>query len=228
LKTNNQNHRYQLINLLCDVYRVAHNNNHQSTLPGVPDDVRKFAFERFPGLLPGQVGHYQNMVNRVAGTLHDIAGSRDGLKFLIERIETEPQWLRYNNQDGWRNYGSNMAYWRSQTKDLGDLEPRLLKIVLKELRKDLESRRSRNRTIYHNHHSYFWKAKAADFAKTAEEVYAEQKNSGVAVKYIAKYLYHGLDRYDRAIEMLLGALDDKILDESGQSQLVQYLLGRNR
>ncbi len=227
LKTDNQNHRYQLINLLCDVYRTAH-NKHQAGLPGVPDDLRKFAFERFSQRLPGQVGHYQNMVNRVAGTLHDVAGPRDGLKFLIERIETEPEWLRYNRQDGWNSYGGNLAYWRSQTGDLGDLEPRLLKIVLAELRKDLVSRQHRNRNMYYNNYSHFWKEKADDFAKTAEQVYAEHRRSGAAVKYIAQYLYHGLDLHDRGIEMLLIALDDKVLDESGQSQLVRYLHERGR
>ncbi|NQU25208.1 MAG: hypothetical protein HQ567_28320 [Candidatus Nealsonbacteria bacterium] len=227
LKTDNQNHRYLLVNLLCDVYRTAHSKN-QAALTGVPDDLRGFAFERFARLLPGQVGNYQNMVNRVADTLHDVAGPRDGLKFLIARIEAEPEWLRYNRQDGWNSYGGHLAYWRSQTKDLGDLAPRLLNIVLAELRKDLVSQQSRNRNMYYNDYSHFWSEKADDFAKMADKVYAEHKRSGAAVKYIAQYLYHGLDRYDRAIEMLLIAWDDKVLDESGQSQLVQYLHKQRR
>ena len=37
-----------------------------------------------------------------------------------------------------------MAQWRSEAKELGDLEPRLLKIVLDELRRDLQTRQSRN------------------------------------------------------------------------------------
>ena len=81
--------------------------------------------------------------------MHDIGGPRDGLAFLIGQIEREPRWLRYNNQDGWQQHGWMMAQWRSEVKALGDLEPRLLRIVLDELRRDLQTRQSRNNALYH-------------------------------------------------------------------------------
>ena len=65
----------------------------------------------------------------------------------------------------------------TSVKELGDLEPRLLKFVLAELRRDLRSRESRYRTIYDRRHSYYWAEKEADFAKVAEEVLAERKQS---------------------------------------------------
>ena len=115
--------------------------------------------------------------------------------------------------------------------DLGDLEERLLKIVTTELRRDLESRQTRNAAIYRINYAgdrRFWAEKADAFAKTAEEVLAEQNKSSAAVVYIAQYFWHGLHRFDRAIEILLDANRDNVLDESGQSQLVQFLHERNR
>ena len=122
-----------------------------------------------------------------------------------------------------------MAQWRSELgQELGDLAPRLLAIVIAELKRDLSSGEQRNRVMYHAQHGHFWSEKAADFARAAEEVYAEQKQSGAAVKHIADYLYWGLSKHPRAIEILLAAHKDKILDESGQSQLVDYLHQQGR
>jgi tetratricopeptide (TPR) repeat protein len=94
-----------------------------------------------------------------------------------------------------------------------------------ELRRDLETREQRNRTIYYRRGEgqYFWKEKTADFAKVAESVLAEQSKSGPAVQYIADYFYWGLDQPKRAIEILFVANNQKLLDEAGQAQLVDYL-----
>ena len=224
LSTPDHNHRYNLINRLCDVYRTAH----QKKLAGHVDDLRAFAFKRLPEVLPRQTSNYQSIVGRVANTLHDVAGASHGVAFLVERIENEPSWFRYNNEDGWRRHGSPLGRWRSEAKPLeGGLEQRLLKIVLTELRRDLESRQSRHRVMYYRR-SYYWAEKQTDFRRTAEEVYAKRKTSGAAVQYIADYLYRGLDHFDRAIEILFIAHGEKRLDESGQSKLVQYLHERGR
>ena len=42
-------------------------------------------------------------------------------------------------------------------------------------------------------------------------------NQGPSCAYIAEYLYHGLGRHDRAIEILLDAHHREVLDEAGQS-----------
>ena len=69
--------------------------------------------------------------------------------------------------------------------------------------------------------NYFWGEKEADFARTAEEVWAQEKQSGAACQYIAEYLFSGLDHYPRAIEILLDAHRREVLDEGGQSRLVE-------
>ncbi len=226
LDTDDHNHRYNLINQLCNIYRTAKDKK----MAGVVDDLRQFAFERLPDVLGMQTSNYQSIVNQVAHTLRDLAGPLDGLELLIERIENEPSWFRLNREDGWSQHGYQLARWRRDVGNkLGDLEPRLLKIVIKELKWDLRSQQSRNRNMYHKRNgNYYWSEKTSDFARAAEEVYEERKSSGAAVKYIAEYFYWGVARHSRAIEVLLAAHEQKILDESGQSTLVDFMRRQHR
>lgn len=226
LQTPDQNHRYQLIIRLCGIYRTAHSKS----LTNVLDDLRRFAFQRLPEVLAVQANNYQSIVSQAANTLEQIGGPRQGLEFLIERIEGEPRWFRLNNQDGWSQHSYQLAYWRQRVdKELGDLAPRLLKIVVAELKEDLRTEQSRNRSMYHRQHGgHFWAERTDDFARAAEEVHAERDDSGAAVSYIADYLFWGLDRCDRAIEMLFDAHRREILAEDGQSKLVHFLHLRAR
>ncbi len=224
LETGDHNHRYQLISRLCGIYRAAS----AKKLSGVEDDLKDFAFEQLPRLLPRQTTHYQSIVSTMSDTLRHVVDVRTGLAFLVERIEQEPAWFRLNNQDGWNRFGGTIAHWRTQVKDLGELEPRLLTIVLAELRRDLETGRSRSRTIYHRHHGYFWSEKTDDFANTADGVADDRKDSGATVAYVAEYLYRGLDRHERAIEVMLSAHQRGVLDESGTARLIEYLQWQDR
>jgi predicted Zn-dependent protease len=214
------NHRSWLIDLLCRVYRTAQ----AKRLPNVAADLRAFAFKALPPLLKWQTNSYRGLVSNVAQTLHDLAGPRDGIAFLLDRIEAEPRWLRYNNQDGWASHGSTLAYWRTQAKDLGDdLEGRLLAAVLTELRRDLATRTNRNRTGYSQRIAHYWTEKEADFARAAEDVLAKREQSGPSVQYIAEYFFWGLLHRNRAIEVLFAGHKRKLLDEAGRAQLVDYL-----
>ncbi len=227
LDSGNENHRAALIGRLCGIYNAAHDKK----MPSAAEDIKTFALKRLPEVLKLQTNHYQSSVNQVADALHTVAGPRDALAFLIERVEHEPAWFRLNNMDSWNQFGWKIADWRMEVKDLGNLEERLLGIVTAELRRDLESRQVHNATIYrmdYGNPNHFWAEKTDSFAKTAVEVLAQQKKSSAAVVYIAQYLYHGLHRFDRAIEILLNAYHEQVLDESGQSQLVQFLHKQNR
>lgn len=226
LDTDDHNHRYNLINQLCNIYRTAKDKK----MTGVVEDLRQFAFKRLPDVLGMQTNNYQSTVNQVAHTLRDLAGPRDGLELLIERIENEPSWFRLSREDGWSQHSYQLARWRSDVGNkLGDLEPRLLKIVIRELKWDLRSQQSRNRNMYHKHYGgYYWSEKTDDFAQAAEEVYEERKGSGAAVKYIADFFYWGVARHSRAIEILLAAHEQKILAESGQSTLVDFMRRQHR
>jgi Flp pilus assembly protein TadD len=221
-----QNHRYQLIELLCRVYRTAH----YKKVPGVAADVKAFAFQAVPPILKQQVNNYDTLLANVAQTVHDLAGPRDGLAFLLDQIEAQPRWLIYNLQDGWSRHAQTLATWRPEVKKLGDLDGRLLKLVLRELRRDLETREARNRVMYHKHASpsHYWKEKEANFARTAEDVLAKRNQSGPSVQYLGEYFYWGLGHGKRAIEILLAAYKQKLLDEPGELQLVDYLHRENR
>jgi tetratricopeptide (TPR) repeat protein len=221
LGTQDANHRHQLVSLLCRVYRTAG----MKKLRGVADDVRGFAFGALADVLRRQSNNYDAMVGEVAGVVHDLLGAGDAVAFLLDRVETEPAWLRYNNQDGWSRHAWALGQWRAEAKALpGGVEDRLLKFVLAELRRDLQSRQARNRVIYdRNHGPYYWPEKEEDFVKAAEAILALNRRSGAAVTYIAQYLSEGVNRHGRAIEVLLAAHKDKLLNENGQDQLVRYL-----
>lgn len=224
LATNDDNHRYNLANQLAHLYRSAHD----AKLTGVPNDLRTFCRSELPAVLQRQNNNAQSIAEFFSRTLHDLASPRDGLAFLIERIENEPAWYRFRRQDGWNQFQWQLGQWRSEIKELGDLEPRLLAIVIDALRRDLESREERNRGMFHRNSGHYWAAKEADFVRTADEVYEKRKTSGASVRYIADYLYHGLHKFPRAIEILLAAHRQGLLDESSQRQLVIYLHEQSR
>ncbi len=222
LDTGHDHHRYQLVEALCSLYRTAGNRK----IDGVPDDLRAFAFQRLPEVLRRQVHQYPSIVSTVAHTLRDLAGPRDALRFLVERIEDEPAWFRWNNQDGWASHSYLLAQLRSSLDsppaDPG-LEERLLAIVLGELRRDLRTGVQRSRIMYHQNSSYFWATKREDFLRAADEVYEQRKESGAAVLWIAQYLFDGLSARERAVEILQIAYRQERLDENGQWALVQFL-----
>ncbi len=214
-----QNHRYQVLSQLTRLYRTGHGLK----LEGIAADLKAFAFKRLPTLLKEQTVGYDSVVRDAAQTLHDLIGPRDAIAFVLDRIDDEPDWLRYTNQNAWTQNNYRLGHWRLAVKELGDLEPRLLKLVLGELRRDLNSRESRERTMYDRRHSAHWPEKSADFAKVAEEILAERKKSSASVEYIAEYLFFGLPREKQAIEILFAAHEQKVLAESGQWQLADYL-----
>jgi tetratricopeptide (TPR) repeat protein len=221
---NDPSHRWQLINQLCGVYRTAHDQKRADAIP----DLKRFAFDVLPPLLPLLRNQHAQVINTVAYAIHNIAGPDIGVLFLVDRIETEPAWLRYNNQDGWNQFGWTLSQWRVEAKNLGAVEPRLLRLVLAELRRDLDRRDGRSQAIYSQQHSQFWMEKADDFARVAEEVLAIRSQSGPAVVHIAHYFYFGLNKPDRAIEVMFVAYKQKLLDESGEATLVDYLHRQSR
>ena len=224
LKTDDQNQRWQFVERLLSIYRTVD----RKKVSDVDEDLRAFAFKRVPEILKRQADNQDSIIRNTAETLKDLIGHLEGLAFLIERLENEPVWWRYQHQDGWSRYGAMMAHWREIVKPSGELEERLLAIVTAELRRDLETRQPRNRQIYWQHHGHFWKEKTDAFAQTAEEVLDTRKDSSAAVSYIAEYLFRGLDRHDRAIDILFDADRRKVLDENAQYQLVEFLHERNR
>ncbi len=218
------NLRYQLVDQLCHFYSAAHSRK----ISGLRADLRAFAFDAFDELVPFQTQNYQHLVTRVGQTLRSYVSPLDGLEFLIVRYESEPDWLAATGQGAWQRYGYAMAQYRAEAKQIGALEPRLLRIALAELRQDLETRQQRQRSLYHNDYNYFWSEKRGDFLRAALAVLDERQDSGASVHHIAEYLHAGLDEPDRAISAMIAAHERGILDESARSRLVYYLEQANR
>ena len=210
--------RYYVNEFLMQLFRHAHRM--KTGEPGA--DLHAYAYGAFEKLLEGNPNNYHNMVNRVADTIRNLSGPKPGLSFLIHRYENQPEAFDRTNNSPWYSTGWNMAYWRHQAKDIGDLEPRLLAIVLKEIRRDLEYRNARQRSIY-SHGSYFWTAKKEDFLAVTESVLCQNKDSSASLNHIASYLWSGLRLKERAIEVLQDGLDREILDEDAQRNLLSYL-----
>jgi len=222
----NSHRQVTLVARLMDVFRTARKVN----LAGVQDDLTAFAFETLPELLPPRNDDYVEVLERVSDTLHELISAREGLRFLIVRLESYPQRMQRTNEDPWRRFGDRIASWRWEVRaQLGDLEQPLLRLVLSELRRDLLEWNERNRALYHDdYRNRFWSEHADDFLRVAEEVYTEQRNSMRSVTYIAHYLHEGLAQTDRAIEMLFVAERDGILDDDGRGQLVDFLFYASR
>ncbi len=224
-ETRDHRQRRRLVEQLTTLYQTAQ----RQKIAAVPADARRFASELVPQLLARQVNDYQEIVNRVAHCLRQVAGDRDALAFLIARLESEPRWLARQGDSGWRRFASTLAELRANVgAALGDLETRLLAIVVKELRRDLESRQGHNRVIYHVSHSWFWTEKRREFARVAEEVLRTRRESEADLLHIADYLYKGLELHDRAIEILFDAYRQKRLSDHGQYELAEYLIHRDR
>lgn len=218
--------RYDLVSTMINLFNTARNK-------GVGDaagDAMRFAYGAFDKAVPFQTRSYQNLVRNLAECLRHLKGYHEGLAFLIDRYEKEPRSFRATNTEGWRYWGSYLAQYRANLKNkLGDLEPRLLKIVLHELRFTLQNRTRSYGSIYWGpSNSYFWKAKKDDFARTAEEVLKERGKSTQTSVYIASYFYDGLDLYDRGIDILVALYDQRRLEEQAWSTLARYLENRQQ
>lgn len=223
-EVDDENHRYQSVYLLLEVFRTAQQKKY-----AYQKDLKAFAFDVLPEILKTQMNNYSSLVTQTAYSLRSLVGPKESLEFLIIRYENYPKRFEYTWQSAWQQLAYSMAEAHRELEfKAGELEPRLLAIVLKELRRELETTQSRSGYFYHDDYSYFWAAKAEDFARVAEEVYIERSGSGRSVAYIARYLYHGLNRHNRAIEMLLAANDRKLLDRDQQITLVDYLHEQKR
>jgi len=152
----------------------------------------------------------------------------------VERLEQYPQRFEISWDSGWNVFGYELARRRQEASDakldLTDLEPRVLKLAVTELQRELRTGDSRNPYLFNMGWGaqYFWAAKSDDFARAAEEVYTSKKSSGRTVGGVANYLWNGLHRFPRAIEILLVAFHNGVLDEGGQVQLVNWLHEQNR
>jgi len=213
------NERYTRIMETCTILGTAVDKGFESARPALVT----FTFETFPTLQTPSMHNYDSAISHLASTIHDRLGRREELRFLILSFERYPPWSLYTWNDGWNYHASRMAQLRQEIGDIGDLDASLLKLVLRRLRQDLRTREGRTYEFCRRNYGYFWGEKAEDFARTAEEVLTEEKNSPRILQNVADYLFHGLDRKTRAIEVLFVAHRRGVLDNDGINTLGNYL-----
>ncbi len=213
------NERYSRIVETCTILGTAVDKGFESARPA----LSTFTFETFPTLQTTSMHNYDSAISHLASTIHDRLGRREELRFLILSFERYPPWSLYTWNDGWNHHASRMGQLRQEIGDIGDLEPPLLKLVLRRLRQDLRTREGRTYEFCRRNYGYFWGEKVEDFARTAEEVLAEERNSPRILQNIADYLFNGLDRKTRAIEVLFVAHRRGVLDNDGINTLGNYL-----
>ncbi|MEO2017205.1 MAG: VIT domain-containing protein [Fuerstiella sp.] len=233
-------YRYQTLSQIPQVFRTARDRKIPWQM-----ELREYAFEQFPALLSVQQNNYGSLVSTLAQTLRDLLDPVTALEFLVARMEHYPERLQMQWQNAWQQHAHQLAQWRHEARDgLGSLAPRILSLVLSELRRDMMTRQQSNRVIYDNDHSYFWAEKKDEFAATVEAVLLESSSVFAdngklehqrplttgkrTIVYAAQYLYGDLDHFDRAIEIMLIAHQHDLLDLSNKITLCQWLHRQDR
>jgi len=223
-----ENVHYNLVSQLVNTLGIAQRRK----LPSTTELVRKFALEMIPAILKRQQQQYNNTAAAPRSVILDVLGPRVALAYLVERMEQYPVRLAITGNSAWDVFGQEMAQRRHESVeaklDISELAPRVFKLTVEELKRELRAGENRSHNIAYIGHAYFWSEKAADFAQAANEVYAEKKSDGRRAVTVAKYLWDGLHQFPRAIEILLLAQRDGVLDESGREQLVRYLHEQKR
>ncbi len=225
----NDSFTYATLNYAPQVFATAIRENVAQTKL----QFRTYAFEQLPTVLPLLKNNYENVIRSTADSLKRDVSMKTSLEFLITRVEKYPDRFKYSYQSGWRSFGHRLGDWRrllaEQRVGISELEPRLLAIVLKELKRDMRTRNSYSRYIYgRSGYRQFWSAKSAAFRKAAEEVLAKRKDSLRTAKHVAQYLRGDLGAKSRPIEILFGFHKNGRLDENGQNTLVSWLQQDNR
>ena len=220
--------RHKLIVQLLTTFDIA--RRHQ--LPATAATVRTFVFEELPVLLKRQQSQYRSTVVAPMHLIGEVLGPKLALQYVVERMEQYPQRLEFSWENSWQTFGHELARRRHDSEqaklDIKELEPRVLKLTIAELKRELRTGEGRDYHIYRKHSGYFWPQKGPDFAQAAEDVLAQRRTSGRRAFTVATYLWDGLDRGARAIEILLVAHKEGLLEESAQAQLVNWLHQQNR
>ncbi len=217
--------RYNVVARICTTFDIAQRNK----ISDHPGRLAKFVSESLPEILKKQQSEYRNTVAAAVNVTSTGLSPKLALQFIVERMEQYPQQFDIQWDNGWQTLGYELARRREvAAAELGDLAPRVLTLAIRELKRDLNHGESRSQYLYYKHYSHFWAEKAADFAQAANEVYAERKNSGQRVQYIANYFRSGLEMPSRAIEILMIAHGSGLLDESAQGELVTFLQNEGR
>ncbi len=215
-------HAIQLVGALAGLWQVGA----QQRVPGVGDDVTRFAFGELPHVVRAYQGRQTaQLVRSVVDALARYVSPVVALDCLVQQAEAEPRWLRLQHGDSWSQHGWRFGQLLEAAK--GQLpEPlaaRLLELVKRELRRDLLLERHGPAICWARRSSQFWAAHADAFAQVAREVLIERREVEVTVGHAARYLHDALERTDEGIAALADAERRGVLGWSSRLLLVAWL-----
>lgn len=217
--------RHEAVNRYVNTIDIARRNK----IDGAAPLLKTFLFEEMGKILPKQLSHYSSTASAPLNVMRELLGPVYSLQYDLERMEQWPRWMNLGWNNSWQTFGGDLASHRhlaaEKKLDYSHLEERMLKLLGENLRFELSTGEYRTAYVYHG--SYPWREKYPVFLEVAEEVYREYRTSGRRVVHIANFVAT-LEKRTRAIEMLLQADDDGILDLEGQLKLVEYLRHENR
>ncbi|MEZ5989724.1 MAG: VIT domain-containing protein [Planctomycetota bacterium] len=209
--------------LFCNLHLTAH----KARIRKAAKQFEEFAYGSFTTMLDRCPPNAPWLGQLIGNTVKQLSGARQGLDFLVTRIEHEPTWYPRAGLDLWGQYGWEIARWRAEAGGLGDLEPRLLRLVLAALEDDLANRSSRGSTIYRRGR-YFWSAKRDEFRRVARKVLELEAGRIDAVNRTAQYLWNDLGERDEAVAALVAADGKELLDVGGTQVLARWLMELRR
>ena len=220
----NEDYCYSVLEHIASMFKRENRRDEQT----FKADLKKYAFQQFPELVKRIDNNYSNAINTLDDIVHDELGVREGIRFLVERLENYPARYHGTYQAGWSQFNYRLAEWRHEAKDLGPLQERVLKLALTNFREGLIVQDHFSSRMLSKHNSYFWNEKEADFVRVANEVATEYKDSAIVVVRAAKYLFDRLNRYDQGIRLMQDAKERGILSESQEISLAYMLRDRKR
>ena len=200
----NEDYCYSVLEHIASMFKLKGRRDEQT----LKADLQKYAFQQFPELIKRIGNNYSNAIDRLADIVHKEYGPKEGVRFLVERLENYPA----RRHGGWSLF-NKVAKWRHEAQDLGPLQERVLKLALTNLRERLIVQKETHFGVLSKGSSYFWNEKEAEFVRVADEVATKYKDSAIVVVRVAMYLYHELHRYDQGIQMMQDAKERGLLSE---------------
>ncbi len=185
------------------------------------EELKDFAYR----ILPRELQRFQYrqgnyVVGSIVNNLKDVHGYREGLEFMVTRLENEPRWLRLNNDTGWNRHHYTIARYRTKSHSIGNsLNVRLEKIVLNELQHELRYRIYGWRSIFNKGDRYYWSAKESEFIRVAHETALLRPHDEEYLISIARFLSDRIKNRKEAIKIVRAKLDRSGLSLDGKDYL---------
>ncbi len=186
------------------LHAALHPKNPSSTAYAAdPREFEAFVRQRLGAILDRLPLEATQLLQNALSHLEELRGPLPPLSVAIGRIEREAPWLARIGVDTWSRMSGSMAWWRHKAGRIGDLEPRLLPLVLRHLEQDLTAGSSwPSGGFCHRNHSTFWREHQADFAAVAARVAEVNADRPSIALNAAVYQREGLDLHREAIDTL--------------------------